>query len=978
MTQPKHRAVARRRRTASRVACGALVFVGLMGVALAAMAVWSSSGSGVAVASVGTLEPPTAVTVTSFGPRATVTWAEPTPPEGALDGYIVTRFAGGTPSSACGTSTVTRLAAGTTTCTDTAVPDGTYRYTVTAVFRSWTAESAQSNSVTVVGAESRPSQTLSLGPGASNAYLGGTTLYYRSVAPGSFQFVSTVTGSPIAPSSATFPNISTTGWTHPAETVTAGTGSAPTIAYTSSGYGWTTSPSTPGAYTVTAANTEGDTVDSVVSFAADNAGPTGGALTVNGTAASAGTTTSATNTAFSITRTDYDSDAGAGVASSLLTRESATLSNGICGTFGGTTTLTGAPEQTGLTPGCYLYTLTGTDNVGNTSSIFTVVRYDTTSPTQGVTLTSGVGASQTGNVIYYRNAQSGSFVLSTAVADSGSGPASVEYPATGASGWTHAAETITSGTGTTPTVSYSSSTYSFSSAATPPGAHSVVGRDTAGNSATTTLSFTNDVTAPTGGALTVNATGATSGGSSSFNNTGGFTIARTDFDADADSGLASSVLTVASAPLSGNTCGSYGTPTTIAGAPAQSGLATACWRYVLTGTDNVGNVASLTTTVKVDRVAPTGGALTVNNVAATGAGSMSSINTAFAITRTDWTDAESGITATAQLVRTEAPLSGGACGTFGTPTTIDGTPTQSGLATNCYRYTLTGTDNAGNSTAISTTVRYDTAAPTGGALTVNGTTASGAGTTSTATSSFSVDSRTDYTDAASGLASSTLTRQYATMSGTTCGGFGSATVIAGGAQTGLAAGCYLYRLTGTDNAGNSVSIFTTVKLNLHVTALSLTNASGGIAGRMGLGDQIVATFSEKIAVGSMCTNWSNDDANQVLNGDNQVTVTLNNSAGSDFVTVSSNTCTLNFGNLGLGSTAYATANATFGGTGSNKSIVAWNATTRQLTVTVGAVISGTPRTVSSSVATYTPATAVTSVAGVPAGGSFSTANVAQF
>jgi hypothetical protein len=70
-------------------------------------------------------------------------------------------------------------------------------------------------------------------------------------------------------------------------------------------------------------------------------------------------------------------------------------------------------------------------------------------------------------------------------------------------------------------------------------------------------------------------------------------------------------------------------------------------------------------------------------------------------------------------VRTEAPITNdavGACGTFGSPTTIVGTPTQNagaGISSgNCYRYTLSGSDNVGNTVAISTTVRVDNVAPT--------------------------------------------------------------------------------------------------------------------------------------------------------------------------------------------------------------------------------------------------------------------------
>ena len=94
---------------------------------------------------------------------------------------------------------------------------------------------------------------------------------------------------------------------------------------------------------------------------------------------------------------------------------------------------------------------------------------------------------------------------------------------------------------------------------------------------------------PTAGALTVNTVAASGGGTQSYDSDGTFTIGtRTDY-ADAASGLASSTLTREQGTLSADACSAYGAPTTLVGTPAQSGLATGCYRYVLTGTDNVGN-----------------------------------------------------------------------------------------------------------------------------------------------------------------------------------------------------------------------------------------------------------------------------------------------------------------------------------------------------------------------------------------------------
>ena len=113
--------------------------------------------------------------------------------------------------------------------------------------------------------------------------------------------------------------------------------------------------------------------------------------------------------------------------------------------------------------------------------------------------------------------------------------------------------------------------------------------------------------APTGGALNINATAASSSGSTSYNITGGYPIAiRTDFSeaqSASQSGLRSSTLTVAAASLAGNVCGTFGSPTTIAGSPSQS-EPSGCYRYTLTGVDNVGNQTSVSTTVIVDTTIP--------------------------------------------------------------------------------------------------------------------------------------------------------------------------------------------------------------------------------------------------------------------------------------------------------------------------------------------------------------------------------------
>jgi hypothetical protein len=964
-----------RLRAVQLLVLGALVAL-ITAVTSVALASWGTSGNGSGTGTVASLDPPTSVTVSTASPNTvTVAWTASTPPVGTLEGYYVTRHQGPSSSNACGTvpgSPASYIPDGSTTCIDSLVPNGNYTYTVTAVFRTWTATSAPSGSVTVTGDATAPTQVLTLASGASNAHLAGNTLYFRSGVPGSFAIESSVGDAGAGPASATFPDVTGTGWTHTAETITSGVGTNP-ITYTSSPFTWTAGASTPTIATVTARDAVNNSVDNTVTFIDDSTTPTGGALTVNGVVATAGGSTSSARTAFTIgVRTDYVADTGSGLATSVLTRESAPYANGACGTFGTPVTLAGAPNQTGLATSCYRYTLTGTDRVGNVSSLSTVVRYDSTVPTRAISLTSGDSASLTGTRVYFRNTVAGSFVLNATVTDGASGPASATFPLLATAGWTHPAQTVTTGSGAAPVITYSSSTYSWLVGSAAPGTHTVTSRDVAGNAGTNGVTFSVDNTAPVSGALTVNGTAANAAGTSSFNRTGAFTIGTRTNYTDAGSGISTSVLTVQLASLSTNTCGAFGAATVIAGNPAQSSLGTGCHRYTLTGTDRVGNVASISTIVKVDRDLPTSGALTVNGTAASAGGTQSdSAAPTFPLdARVEWIDGESGL-ATSTLTRQAAPFTAGSCGTYGATTTISGTPVQSGLATSCYRYRLTGVDNAGNSVNVSTVVRRDVTNPVSGALTVNGVAATAAGSTSNSFApSFTIGTRTDYTDGASGIASSTLTREFAPSAGTTCGAFGAATIITGNStQSGLATGCYRYRLTGVDQQGNTATLSTVVQVRVYVTGLSLINGSG-IAGRVDAGDSIEITFSDDLAVSSMCSAWSGDGSDQSLNADNQVTVRLNNAGGSDTITASSTACTLRAGTVRLGSTAYATASVNFVGAGVNKSTAVWNAAARSLTLTLGTASGPGAATVATSTPQITPSTAVTNVDAVPSGGVF--------
>ena len=198
----------------------------------------------------------------------------------------------------------------------------------------------------------------------------------------------------------------------------------------------------------------------------------------------------------------------------------------------------------------------------------------------------------TGTTAFYRPAGSGSFDVTASSTDGQSGILDYGFPVL--AGFTG------SGAGAT-------RTYTLATPTEPNGAKPVTARNPALLSSTATnFTLTSDSAGPTGGALTVNGTVATGGGSSSYDDDGNVTIGlRTDYNADGGSGINTSTLTREDGTLNADACSAYGAPTTLVGTPAQSGLATGCYRYTLTGTDNVGNTSTITTVVKVDLTDPT-------------------------------------------------------------------------------------------------------------------------------------------------------------------------------------------------------------------------------------------------------------------------------------------------------------------------------------------------------------------------------------
>jgi PKD repeat protein len=484
-------------------------------------------------------------------------------------------------------------------------------------------------------------------------------------------------------------------------------------------------------------------------------------------------------------------------------------------------------------PGTYVIGLQTTDSTGaiaRTTHTITVTQAPPSTPV--LTLSGASGSTFLAGGTAYTNPQSGnsgSFTVSASTSDP-SGIKNVVFPALAG---------FSSGGGTLTSTPYQS-TYAWSGAgASASGEQTVTATNNAGASASASFAVVPDTSAPTGGALSVNGTAASSTGSSSYNVTGGFAIARTDYaetQSASQSGLRSSTLTLASASLSGNVCGTFGTPTTIVGSPSQSEPA-GCYRYTLTGVDNVGNQTSITTTVFVDTSIPTTPSLTFSGLSA---------NTYYKSSTNALYFRPSAGGAFTLTASSSDPQTGIAGYTFSSLSSFGFTGTQSGGQVS-YTFGTSATQPpsgptvvaASNAGAVSASANYaliaDSAGPTGGALTVNGVVASSAGSTSYNTSgSVTIGTRTDYSaDAGSGLVSSVLTRATATLGNGVCGAFGTPSTITGNpTQSGLTAGCYRFTLTGTDRVGNASTLSTTVEVDKTSPAVTLSgpaDANGSVA-----------------------------------------------------------------------------------------------------------------------------------------------------
>ncbi|HEY7692412.1 MAG TPA: FN3 associated domain-containing protein [Gaiellaceae bacterium] len=303
---------------------------------------------------------------------------------------------------------------------------------------SWTASTTASASYTVTVNDDDPSSldktaAFAVAPvptvknaaptevsGAADQYWAEATntVWFRPTASGSFKLNATATTA----ASVTFPDVSSiAGWA-------GSTGGVVASPFTSSVYTWSSGAGAPGAKSLTATSSSGETATAPITISGDSSPPSGQSVSLSGGPWFGGPV------ALTLVA---GTDAGSGVDSSrtVVERASAPVTNGVCGTFGAfaAVTLSGTSDTSVASGNCYRYHLKATDNVGNVSSASTAsadAKVDSTAPTTPSLLFTGFSnTASAGNVVYFRPGATGSFTVTAASSDPESGVAAYSFPA---------------------------------------------------------------------------------------------------------------------------------------------------------------------------------------------------------------------------------------------------------------------------------------------------------------------------------------------------------------------------------------------------------------------------------------------------------------------------------------------------------------------------------------------------------------------
>jgi hypothetical protein len=172
----------------------AVLLVAVLGTTAAAWAYWSQPSKGSASGHVGSLGAPTITSAAGGGEVATISWSSVTAPGSGAVKYYVSRD-GGAPKGNCATSASPSTV---TSCTDSAVAPGSHSYTVTAVWRSWTAASAPKSATAISAPTVTAANPASLGQGAGAQTIAITGSHFVAGAS------TTISGTGVTVNSTTF------------------------------------------------------------------------------------------------------------------------------------------------------------------------------------------------------------------------------------------------------------------------------------------------------------------------------------------------------------------------------------------------------------------------------------------------------------------------------------------------------------------------------------------------------------------------------------------------------------------------------------------------------------------------------------------------------------------------------------------------------------------------------------------------------
>ncbi len=573
-------------------------------------------------------------------------------------------------------------------------------------------------------------------------------------------------------------------------------------------YTWTTSSTAVASATVTATNNASGAASSLFAVAIDNTDPTGSVSYYDGLSSIGTATVSFTN-----------ADGGSGLASVTIKRDSASITGATCGTFPGTyatlvATNPGASPLSDTLPGfgCYRYRIELTDNVGNTatSAPTFVYRYGAAGPLEVVEDSNPGKQHLAGQTLFVGDGGTFRISVPTGALPPGS---TIDFPGASATGLTGTAKPDD-------TAPFESNTYTFTGSFAGSTPLAVVLKAAGDGSSTETLTVTRDSTAPT----TTDNTGSLPAPEPS----GWYLTSQTVTLSPSDGGSgvsATHYTTNGTTPTTGSTSG-----TSIVLGDGQHTI-----KYF--SVDNVGNEAGVSTagaTVKIDSTQP---ANSISRVAVSGNSFLSGTNVYYrGIAAGSFQLSNAVSDATSGPAESAYPVLGGT--TTGwthsgeTITTPAGGPYASTSpfawtagTSSSPTLTVTSKDVAGQSKATTLTFVNDSTAPAGGAIVANGSSSDSYNNTGTAAISL-----TAFTDAGSGVASTTITRASATLTGTTCGSFSGAdpVTLSGGNDAATLAGgaCYRYSYTATDNLGQSSSTVTSAAVKVDTTAPTATIDSG--------------------------------------------------------------------------------------------------------------------------------------------------------